>query len=76
MNPSAARASLIALSFVVLLLSGLATTVVWRLLGSVDALPRAMISLLVFVAAFYAGANLIFWKAVLRLSPASLPQSN
>jgi hypothetical protein len=77
MSPSAARASLIALSFVVLLVSGLVTTVVWRLLTPLDPLPRAMLSLLTFVAAYYAGANLIFWKAALRISPsASLPQTN
>jgi|HubBroStandDraft_1064217.scaffolds.fasta_scaffold530015_2 hypothetical protein len=78
MNPSAARVSLIALSFVVLLLSGLVTTIVWRVLAPLDPLPRAMISLLAFVAAYYAGANLIFWKAVLRISPSSssLPQQN
>ena len=77
MSPSAARASLIARSFVVLLVSGLLTTVVWRLLTPLDPLPRAMLSLLTFVAAYYAGANLIFWKAALRISPsASLPRTN
>jgi hypothetical protein len=77
MTPTAARASVIALSFVVLLLSGLVTTVVWRLLAPLDPLPRAMLSLVTFVAAYYAGANLIFWKAVLRISPSSsLPQQN
>jgi hypothetical protein len=78
MNPSVARASLIALSFVVLVVSGLVTTVVWRLLASLDPLPRAVLSLLMFVAAYYAGANLIFWKAVLRISPSSssLPKQN
>ena len=79
MSPSAARASLIALSFVVLLMSGLVTAVAWRLLAPLDTLPRAMLSLLGFVAAYYAGANLVFWKAVIRMSPSSsssLPQTN
>jgi hypothetical protein len=38
-----------------------------------------MISLLSFVAAYYAGANLLFWKAVLRISPSpssSVPHQN
>jgi hypothetical protein len=78
MSPTAARASLIALSFVVLVVSGLVTTVVWRVFAPLDTLPRAMVSLLAFVAAYYAGANLIFWKAVLRISPSSssLPPQN
>jgi len=74
MNPWAARAVVIALSLVVLGLSAVVTVAVWWVLSPVDQFPRAMLSLLGWVSAYYVAANLLFWKAVLRLSPAPLPQ--
>jgi hypothetical protein len=74
MNPNAARASVLVLSFVVLGLSGLVTSVVWSFLSPLQTLPRALVSLLVFVSAYYLGANLLFWKAILRISPSQFSQ--
>jgi len=72
MNPNAARASVLVLSFVVLGISGAVTSVVWSFLSPLQALPRALVSLLVFVSAYYLGANLLFWKAVQRISPSQV----
>ncbi len=74
MNPNAARASVIVLSFVVLgdlgarHFRGLVVPL------SAQALPRALVSLVVFVSAYYVGANLLFWKAVVRISSSQLPR--
>jgi hypothetical protein len=76
MSPSAARALVIALSFVVLGISALATSFVWSLLTPLQPLPRAVVSLLVWVSAYYIGANLLFWKAVVRLSSITFSQRN
>ena len=70
MSPSIARALVIVLSFVVLGLSALVTSFVWSFLSPLQTLPRAMLSLLAWVSAYYVGANLVFWKAILRLSSA------
>jgi hypothetical protein len=70
MNPSTARASVIALSFVVLALSALLTAGVWYLLSPLQPLARGMVSLLAWVTAYYIGANLIFWRGVIRISSA------
>jgi hypothetical protein len=70
MTPSAARASVILLSFVVLGLSALVTSLVWSFLSPLQPLPRGMISLLAWVSAYYVGTNLVFWKAILRISSA------
>jgi hypothetical protein len=72
MNPSAARALVIFLSFVVLGISAVFTSVVWSLLAPLQTLPRGVLSLLVWVTTYYVAANLLFWKAVVRISPASL----
>ena len=72
MNPSAARAAVITLSVVVLGLSAIPTVVAWHILSPLQALPRAMLSLLAFVSVYYAAANLVFWKAVIRMSQAPL----
>ena len=74
MNPAAARAALVVASVVVLGISSALTTVTWSLLSFADQLPRALLSLLVFVASYYVGANAIFGKAALRLSPAAPSQ--
>ena len=74
MNPTAARASVLALSVIVLGISGAITSVVWSFLSFVDPLPRALVSLMVFVTAYYLGANLLFWKAVIRISSSQLPR--
>jgi len=76
MRPSAARAAVIGLSVLVLALSGLVTTAVWHVLSPLQPLPRGLISLLAWVSSFYLGTNLIFWRAVLRISPASLSRQN
>ncbi len=69
MSPSAARASVILLSFLILGLSALVTSLVWSFLSPLQTLPRGMLSLLTWVSAYYAGSRLVFWKGVLRLSP-------
>ena len=69
MSPSSARASVILLSFVILGLSAVVTSLVWTLLSPLETLPRGMLSLLAWVSAYYAGTRLIFWKAVVRVSP-------
>jgi hypothetical protein len=74
MKPSAARAAVIGLSVLVLALSGLVTTAVWHFLSPLQPLPRGLISLLAWVSSFYLGTNLIFWRAVLRVSPTPLPR--
>jgi hypothetical protein len=74
MSPSAARASVIALSFVVLGLSALATAGLWEVLSPLALLPRALISLLAWTLAYYAGANLVFWRGVARISPSPAPE--
>jgi hypothetical protein len=74
MNPSLARASVIALSFVVLGLSAVVTIAAWSLLSSLQPLPRGVLSLLAWVSAYYAGTNLIFWKTVVRISSDPLSQ--
>jgi hypothetical protein len=76
MNPSAARAAVIGLSVLVLALSGLVTTAVWHVLSPLQPLPRGLISLLTWVSSFYLGTNLIFWKAVLRISSPSISRQN
>jgi hypothetical protein len=68
MNPSVARALVIALSFVVLGVSALVTIFVWSLLSSLQPLPRGLLSLIAWVSAYYVGTNLIFWKTVVRIS--------
>jgi len=70
MSPTVARASVIVLSFVVLGLSAVVTSLVWSFLSPLQPLPRGMLSLLAWVSAYYVGANLIFWKAILRISSA------
>jgi hypothetical protein len=75
MSPSAARASVIALSFVILGLSAVATSVVWSLLSPLPPLPRGVLSLLVWVSSYYVGANLLFWKATLRIASTRLPKA-
>ena len=74
MNPNAARASILVLSFVVLGISGVVTSVVWSVLTPLQALSRALVSLLVFVSLYYLGANYLFWKAVLRISSSQSPK--
>jgi len=74
MNPTAARASVLVLSFVVLGVSGLVTSAVWSFLSPLQTLPRALVSLLVFVTVYYLGANLLFWRAILRISPSPYSQ--
>ena len=68
MNPSAARAFVIVLSFVVLGLSAVVTILVWSFLSPLQALPRGVLALLAWVTVYYIGANLILWKTVLRIS--------
>jgi len=68
MSPSSARGLVIALSFVVLGLSAVATYVVFSLLAPLQLLPRGVLSLLTWVSAYYVGANLIFWKGVVQIS--------
>ena len=75
MNPSAARALVIFLSFVVLGISAAFTSVVWSLLTPLQTLPRGVLSLLVWVTTYYVGASLLFWKAVVRISPTRLSKS-
>lgn len=75
MSPSAARALVIALSFVVLAISAVFTALVWTLLSPLDVVPRGVLSLLGWVTAYYLGANFLFWKAVVRISSASLPNA-
>jgi hypothetical protein len=60
--------TVILLSFAVLGLSAVFTTLTWALLVPLQILPRGVVSLLVFVTAYYLGANLIFWKTVVRIS--------
>jgi hypothetical protein len=74
MSPAAARAAVIALSVLVLGMSALLTVAVWHALSPLQLLPRAMLSLLAWVSAYYVAANLVFWKAVLRISTAPFPQ--
>jgi hypothetical protein len=74
MNPAVARASVIVLSFVILGLSALATSLVWALLAPLQQLPRGMLSLLVWVSVYYVGTNLLFWKTVIRISPTVVPK--
>jgi hypothetical protein len=69
MSPSAARTSVILLSFLILGLSAVVTSLVWTFLSPLQTLPRGMFSLFAWVSAYYAGTRLVFWKAVLRLSP-------
>ena len=76
MTPFAARASVILLSFAVLALSAVFTSLVWSLLSPLEMLPRGVLSLLVWVTVYYLGANAIFWKAVVRMSAAPLPRQN
>jgi hypothetical protein len=70
MTPTAARATVILLSFAVLGMSAVLTSVAWSLLAPLQLLPRGMLSLLAFVTAYYLGANLILWKTVVRISSA------
>jgi hypothetical protein len=74
MSPSLARASVIVLSFVVLALSAAVTVVAWYFLSPLPAFARGMLSLLAWVSAYYVGANLLFWRAVVRISSARLSQ--
>jgi hypothetical protein len=68
LSPTTARAAVILLSFVVLGVSAVFATLTWSLLAPLEHLPRALLSLLVFVTAYYLGANVIFWKSVVRIS--------
>jgi hypothetical protein len=68
MNPSVARALVIALSFVVLGMSAVVTIAAWSLLSSLQPLPRGVLSLLAWVSAYYVGTNFIFWKGVVWIS--------
>jgi hypothetical protein len=70
MTPTAARATVILLSFAVLAMSAALTSLAWSLLAplQLQLLPRGMLSLLAFVTAYYLGANLILWKTVVRIS--------
>jgi hypothetical protein len=68
MSPSAARALVIVLSFVVLGISALATILVFSVLSFLQPLPRGVLSLLGWVATYYVGTNFIFWKTVVRVS--------
>jgi len=74
MNPAAARASVILLSFVILGLSALVTSFVWTSLSFLQPLPRGTLSLVTWVSAYYVATNLVFWRAVLRISATSLTQ--
>jgi len=74
LNPSSARAAVIMLSVAVLGLSAVFTVAVWHVLSPLQPLPRGLLSLLAWVSAYYVGANLVFWRAVLRISTAPLPQ--
>lgn len=74
MNPTVARASVLVLAVVVLGISGVVTSVVWWFLSMMDPLPRALASLMAFVSAYYLGANLLFWKAVVRISSSQFPR--
>jgi len=74
MNSTLARSLVIALSFVVLGLSAVVTIFVWSFLSSLQPLPRGVLSLFAWVAAYYVGTNFIFWKGVVRISSGALSQ--
>lgn len=76
MNPTAARAFVIVLSFAVLVLSAVFAALAWSVLGSLQSLTRGMVSLLVFVTVYYFGANLVLWKTVVRISSTQLSERN
>ena len=75
MSPSAGRTAVILLSFAILGISAVFTSLAWSVLSPLQVLPRGVLSLLVWVTAYYLGANLIFWRAVAKISSiVALPQ--
>lgn len=67
MSATAKHLFVIALSFAVVGLSGLATYAAWLMLAGVETLSRDVVSLLSWVATFYVGTFLL-WRTVLRVS--------